>query len=80
MTTEEPLIPVFMPTLAALLMNREQEKGAPLTEAEVLEIRDTAIVMMMPESQADAMNDARGYLDIDPENCWQEWQQLRLAD
>jgi hypothetical protein len=75
--TDEKLVPVFMPTLTHWLTHREREKGAPLTEQEVLEIRDSALVMMVRESVAEEMAQERGYRDIDPQNCWLEWQQMR---
>ena len=40
--SEEELIPVPVPALVAVLLNKESEKGSPLTEQEVLEIRDNA--------------------------------------
>jgi len=27
----------------------------------------------------DVLEDGRGYRDLDPANCWDEWQQARLA-
>ena len=75
--TEESLIPVFMPPLVIMLRQHEQQKGAPLTEAEVLAIRDQSVVMMMRESIARQMAERRGYNDVNPERCWVEWQQLR---
>jgi hypothetical protein len=38
--SNERLIPLFVPSLAALLANREQAKGAPLTQEEVITIRE----------------------------------------
>jgi hypothetical protein len=71
------LIPVFMPALVALLMRAEQDKGAPLTEAEVLAIRDGATCVMSPRHAADAVTEARGYDDLVPEDCWSQWQEFR---
>ena len=39
---EEPLVVVFIPALAPLLLRAEQLKGSPLTEDEVGRIRDAA--------------------------------------
>src|SRR5437016_11753647 len=75
----EPLVPVFIPALAPLLLRAEQLKGKPLTETEVLRIRDKATCVMMPADAARQMEENRGYPDIDPENCWAEWQQRRLG-
>jgi hypothetical protein len=74
---KERLVPVFMPSLASLLLNREQKKGMPLTREEVLEIRDRATVVMVPESNALTIEERRGYQDIDPRRCWEEWQAVR---
>lgn len=78
MTPEERLIPVIVPSLAAILSNAEQTKGSPLTEAEVVRIRDEAPCMILRESAARELDEKRGYRDIDPDNCWEEWQQLRV--
>ncbi|MFZ3001095.1 MAG: DUF2314 domain-containing protein [Undibacterium umbellatum] len=75
--SDEKLLPVFIPALIALLVNAEDKKSTPLTPDEVLEIRDNASVMMMEKAHADALAESRGYDDIDPENCWYEWQMCR---
>jgi hypothetical protein len=74
---QEP-VPVFMPALVVLLLRAEQSKGEPLTEDEVLAIRDGANCVMMPSAQAKKQEETRGYPDVDPENCWEDWQQMRL--
>jgi hypothetical protein len=73
----DPLIPVFIPALVQLLAIREQAKGAPLTESEVLEIRGEGVCIMLRHSMAMKMDEARGYPDINPTNVWQEWQAIR---
>ncbi len=75
--SDEDLVPTFIPPLIAILTASEQERGAPLTEDEVVEIRDNAVAMMMPRSMGDAMAASRGYADLDPENVWAEWQLRR---
>ena len=75
--SEEKLVPVFIPALVAILVNLEDQKGEPLSYEEVMEIRDNASVMMMEKSHADALAESRGYDDIDPENCWYDWQMCR---
>lgn len=74
---EKHLVAVFMPSLVAVLIRSEKQKGMPLAEHEVLETRDKAIVMMMRAEEAAKMEESRGYRDIDPDNCWMEWQQIR---
>ena len=73
----DDLIPVFIPALSAILINAEDKKEAPLVENEVLDIRDKASVIMMQKDSALKMHESREYVDIDPENCWYEWQMLR---
>jgi hypothetical protein len=68
---------VFMPALGALLVRAEHLKGSPLTEAEVLAIRDKAHSVTVTAEQARGIDEARGYADLDPQNAWAEWQQLR---
>lgn len=74
---EDPLCSVFMPALVVILHAAEQEKGSPLTEAEVLAIRDDAVGMTVPLSVAKDLERSRGYPDISPENCWHEWLSVR---
>lgn len=75
----DPLCLVFVPALVALLKAAEDRKGSPLSEAEVLEIRDNATATAVPFSAAFALETERGYRDITPEECWEEWQQVRLS-
>jgi hypothetical protein len=75
----EDLLPVFMPSLAALLLHHERKKGAPLTEAEVIAIRNEATVVMVPRGHVSAVEEKRGYKDIDPELCWLQWRLLRTS-
>ncbi len=72
-------VPVFMPTLAHLLRQAEAAKGSPLTRAEVLAVRDKGVCMMLRASAALELEEKRGFRDIDPEDCWEEWQSLRQA-
>lgn len=75
----DPLCIVFVPALVALLKAAEDRKGSPLSEAEVLEIRDNATATAVPISAAFALEEERGYRDIVPENCWKEWQRVRSS-
>ena len=74
----DDLVPSFTPALIAVLLNRENAKGEPLTEKEVIEIRDSSVAMMVPRSMERALAASRGYDDIDPENVWAEWQRVRV--
>ena len=75
---EEELVPTPVPALIVILLNKEREKGAPLTEAEVIEIRDNAVCMVLPISVKIQMEESRGYPDLDPEYVWEQWQTARL--
>ncbi len=77
MSDDADLIPVFIPSLSAVLIAAEDTKGEPLTNDEVLSIRDSAACIMMTPTDVAKLAESRGYDDIDPENCWYEWQMLR---
>jgi len=70
-------IPVFLPPLRVVLEQLEREKGAPLTETEVVAARATARVLMMRPAFAARMAAERGYEDLDPARVWEDWQRLR---
>lgn len=70
---KEGLQIVPVPALVAILLNREEEKGAPLTEEEVCYTRDNCECIAMPSYALDEINRKRGYNDIDPANVWEEW-------
>lgn len=76
---DNELIIRHVPSLVATLLAAEREKGSPLDEAEVLQIRDAAPAIAMPLFAFAAVEKERGYQDIDPENCWIEWQSIRLS-
>jgi len=75
---EEEIIITPVPSLVATLLNRERSKGSPLTQSEVEEIRDNVPCIAMTKAQRAAVDDSRGYLDIDPELAWEQWQVARL--
>lgn len=68
---------VFVPPLITLLLSKEKEKGSPLTEEEVLYIRDNATAIAVDNDVAVSMAESRGYHDITPENCWEAWCEFR---
>lgn len=68
---------LFIPSLAAILTAAEEKEGRPLTEHEVLGIRDKAPSMVAPNDVVLKMNESRQYQDIDPRAVWTEWQKLR---
>lgn len=73
----EKLVIYCIPSLVATLLNREQAKGSPLTEEEVLQIRDGCSAIALSPATAESMDEERGYKDIDPEHCWEQWQEAR---
>lgn len=75
--SDPQLTPVFMPPLVVLLRHAEQEKGSPLTEQEVLGIRNKAVCMMMRVEHAAMLDERRGYNDLDPQRVWEQWQEVR---
>lgn len=77
MSNSEELIIYPVPSLVATLLNRERAKGSPLTEQEVIEIRDACPAIALRPEDVRKIEERRGYKDIDPENCWEEWQEAR---
>ena len=77
MSESDDLIITCVPSLVSVLLRREIDKGSPLTEDEVLAIRDGCDAIAMPRDVVEKVADARGYDDIDPERCWEEWQRVR---
>jgi hypothetical protein len=74
---DDAVVPAIIPAIVALLLNLERKKGAPLTEDEVLDIRDKGVCVTMRRSMVRARAESRGYEDIDPENVWNEWTVAR---
>lgn len=74
----EQLCVVFIPALSVALQSAETKKGSPLTESEALKIRDQATCVAVPLDVALDMENERGFRDLVAEDCWNEWQRLRL--
>jgi hypothetical protein len=78
-----PRVRVLLQPLAALLMAREKEKGAPLTQEEVLAVRNSTPCKVMSPMQAAQFNESlhkQHHLPfIDPHDCWQQWQTVRQS-
>ncbi len=77
MSQNEHLHIVPVPSLVATLLRAEQDKGEPLTEEEVLKIRDGCPSVAMTDEMLSKVVARRGYDDIDPEHAWEEWQGIR---
>ena len=69
------IVPV--PSLIATLVDKEKRKGAALTEEEVLFIRDNCTCIAMTVEQERHLEASRGYVDLDPERVWEQWQKTR---
>jgi hypothetical protein len=74
---EDDLVIEFSPPLVAVLLAAERSKGSPLTEEEVLGLRDGATCIRSPRALSEALAEQRGYSDLDPERCWEQWQAVR---
>ena len=70
---------MFVPALAVQLEQAEWRKCAPLTEEEVLRLRDQAIRFPVPASLVDGLEACRGFRDLSPGRVWEEWQERRYA-
>ncbi len=73
----DPLVPVPVPALGILLVQMEKKKGAPLSEQEVVEAGDKAICVMLPRSEKTALEQKRGYADLDLDHVWRDWLAFR---
>ena len=67
-----------MPALVAILLSVEKKKGSPLTKQEVVTLRDKMTVVVTAPADAKAVDDGRGYKDIDPSHAWEEWRVVRV--
>lgn len=74
---KEPLALDFIPSLVSRLIRAEQDKGEPLEEHEVIQVRDSATVIRVPLAARNYVWKKRGYRDIDPENVWEDWLAYR---
>jgi|GEM_PF-2358261 len=81
-TNEEDQQKIFKPSLVYMLSAEERRKGKCLTEKEVEQICDQAIVMTAEISRIKEIEESRGYKDINPNNCWEEWLEFkrRMSD
>ena len=73
----DDLVLLYIPSLAALLTRAEELKGTPLTQEQVLRIRDAAHVVVSHPQPAAAVDQRRGYADVDPADAWESWQAIR---
>jgi hypothetical protein len=76
-TEQDVMVTVFIPPLVTLLLHAEKQKGAALSKAEVIKIRDKSPCITMSVANANKLGETRGYRDVDPENVWSDWQMFR---
>lgn len=70
------LVAVPIPALVFVLSMLADEKGAPLTRAEVEGVRDSCACMMLPPEAIKVFEASRGYFDVRPEHVWEDWQSM----
>jgi hypothetical protein len=68
---------LFFPSLAALLARAEELKGSPLTQEQVVRVRDVAQAVVTRADAAAVTAEQRGYAEVDPLNAWESWQAVR---
>ncbi|MCO5165750.1 MAG: DUF4261 domain-containing protein [Planctomycetes bacterium] len=68
---------VFMPTLRVTLEALEAEQGTPLTREQVEAARDRSPCIAMEPRDAQRVERARGYSDLDPDLAWEQWRLVR---
>jgi len=71
------LVLMFIPSLVALLIRAEELKGEPLTEKEVVAIRDGAQVIVNHADVVAAVEEQLGYVDVNPANVWESWLSIQ---
>ncbi|WDE97057.1 DUF2314 domain-containing protein [Lentisphaera profundi] len=70
---------VFTPPLSRVFINAENKKGGPLSLNEVLSIKNSAVVVIIKKGLEQNIPGDQDEHDIDPENCWHDWQLLRRS-
>jgi hypothetical protein len=71
---------VYVPALCVVLMQMERDKGQSLCEAEVRAACDTAASVTVPVYVRDAMENSRGYRDLDPSDLWRNWLSFKTRN
>jgi hypothetical protein len=79
--SDQKMVTVYLNPLHALLAGAERQKGSPLTEEEVLHVRDTCVsIQMTPEKARIFYASLDAQVDVgrmDPDRVWEEWQEIR---
>lgn len=71
------LVPVIMPSLVAMLAAMERQQRRPLRASEVSELVAKSPCIAMERAQALALEQSRGYADLEPDLAWEQWQLIR---
>ena len=74
---EDPIVPLFIPSLVVILKAAEDRKSSPLTEEVVINISDISTVVTILLTIRDEIWESRVYTDISIENCWWDWCEIR---
>ena len=78
---KEPTVTVYLNPLMMLLVGAERQKGSPLTESEVLAVRDSAVSVPMTPTQAEkfykSLDSEVPVHRMNPDRIWEEWQEIR---
>lgn len=75
----DELVPWPVLSLRMILSMEEEKKGAPLSYREVIQARDKAHCIMVKRTHIGELEKSRGYVDINPEKVWEEWQAFRSS-
>ena len=80
-TDDERTVRVYLNPLINTLIGAEKQKGAPLTETEVLEILERTPYTEMPSTEAKklykAFDKQMQVPRLNPDNIWHDWQKHR---
>lgn len=68
---------LFVPSLVSVLLAAERDHGRPLGRMEAQQLCARAGVMSVPAESVAEMDRGRGYADLDPARCWEDWQARR---
>lgn len=75
----DKLVIQCVPALITILLSVEQKAGFPLSKVQVETIRDQANVMAVSAEAAKAVDERRGYSDLNLASAWEEWQSARQS-
>lgn len=78
---ERPSVRIYLNPLHSMLHAAEKRKGSPLTEDEVIQVRETTVAIDMTKENAErfyASLDAQVQIyRMNPDRIWEEWQEIR---